>query len=124
MRNPGDVARQFYHAVVKRDLKAARPYLGDDLEFVGLFETYHGPDEYLTALTGLLGVTVRLDVKTVIAEGDEAAVFFELETKAPVEATTFVAEWMKIRDGKIRRVQSAFDGRPFAAMFSGAKGTA
>lgn len=121
MKSAGEVAKQFYQAVVKRDLTTARTFLADDLEFVGLFETYHGPAEYLAALTGLLGVTVRLDVKTVIAEGNQAAVFFELETRAPVEAVTFVAEWFQVEGGKVRRVQSAFDGRPFAAMFSGGK---
>ena len=119
MATSSDVARQFYAAVVKRDLNAARAFLSDDLEFVGLFETYHGPASYLAALTGLLGVTKRLDVKAVIGEGDQAAVFFELETVAPVEAVTFVAEWMQIANGRIACVQSAFDGRPFAAMFSG-----
>jgi hypothetical protein len=63
---------------------------------------------------------VRLDVKTIIAEGDEAAVFFELETTAPAEGVVLVAEWHKIKNGKIAHVESAFDGRPFAAMFSGA----
>ena len=121
MENTGEVVRAFYAAVVKRDLAEARKFLADDLEFVGLFETYHGSDQYLRALTGLLQVTVSLDVQTIIAEGVDAAVFFELETKAPVEATTFVAEWHQVRDGKIYHVRSAFDGRPFEAMFVPAK---
>ncbi len=66
---------------------------------------------------------MRLDVKTIIAEGNQAAIFFELETKAPAAATTLVAEWHQMKDGKISRVQSAFDGRPFAAMFAGGKRT-
>jgi hypothetical protein len=91
--------------------------------FLGLFETYHNAEEYLAALTGLLQITVRLDVQKIIAEGNDAAVFFELETKAPAEATTLVAEWHQVKDGKISRVESAFDGRPFAAMFGGGKRT-
>jgi len=42
-----------------------------------------------------------------------------LETKAPAAATTLVAEWRQIKNGKISRVESALDGRPFAAMFAG-----
>ena len=122
MMGPGEVVKRFYEAVRKKDLAAARPFLGEDLVFVGLFETYRGPAEYLAALGGLLGITTRLDVKTVIAEREEAAIFFELETTAPAAATTLVAEWHRVTDGKIRRVQSAFDGRPFAAMFAGGKG--
>ena len=37
---------------------------------------------------------------------------------APAAATTLVAEWHQVKNGKIVRAQSAFDGRPFAAMFS------
>ncbi len=119
MSSAGDVVREFYAAVQQRDLAAARALLGEDLVFVGLFETYRGPAAYLAALSGLLGITVRLDVQTVIAEGGQAAIFFELETVAPAAATTLVAEWHQVADGKIRRVRSAFDGRPFAAMFTG-----
>lgn len=123
MPNAGEILRKFYAAVEKKDIAAARNYRDDDLLFLGLFETYHNAEEYIAALTGLLQVTVRLDVKTIIAEGNNVAVFFELETKAPVAATTLVAEWHQIKNGKISRVESAFDGRPFAVMFSGKKRT-
>jgi hypothetical protein len=39
----------------------------------------------------------------------------------PAPATTLVAEWHQVKNGKIVRAQSAFDGRPFAAMFAGAR---
>jgi hypothetical protein len=119
MPSAGGVVKRFYDAVRSNDLKTARTFLGDDLEFAGLFETYRGPAEYLAALTGLLSITVRIDVKTIIEQGDEAAIFFDLVTKPPIDATTFVAEWHQVTGGKIRRVQSAFDGRQFAAMFTG-----
>jgi quinol monooxygenase YgiN/ketosteroid isomerase-like protein len=115
-----ETLKRFYDAVVKRDLAAARSYLADDLEFVGLFQTYRSAEEYLEALTGLLQVTVRLEVKGIIGQGSDAAVFFELETKAPAEGRVLVAEWHQFKDGKICHVRSAFDGRPYAAMFTGA----
>jgi hypothetical protein len=123
MSNDGEILKKFYAAVARKDVATARAYLNDDLLFLGLFETYHNAEEYLAALTGLLQITVRLDVKAIIAEGNDVAVFFELETKAPAAATTLVAEWHQIKNGKISRVESAFDGRPFAAMFAGGKRT-
>ena len=33
-------------------------------------------------------------------------------------ARTLVAEWHETRNGRIVRARSAFDGRPFAAMFT------
>ena len=115
-----EILKKFYDAVVKRDLAAARSYLADDLVFVGLFQTYRSADEYLKALTGLLQVTIRLDVKGIIGQGNDAAVFFDLETKAPAEGKVLVAEWHQFKDGKISHVRSAFDGRPYAAMFTSA----
>jgi ketosteroid isomerase-like protein len=115
-----DVVRRFYDAVVRRDLAAARGLLGERLVFEGLFETYPDADAYLKALTGLLSITTRLEVRAVFGEGENAAVFFDLDTKAPVEAKTFVAEWHRVRDGRIVWVKSAFDGRAFAKMFGAA----
>lgn len=116
-----DTLKKFYEAVVKRDLASARAYLANDLVFVGLFQTYRSAEEYLKALTGLLQVTVRLEVKKIIGQGNDAAVFFDLETKAPAEANVLVAEWHQFKNGKIAHVRSAFDGRPYAAMFATAK---
>jgi hypothetical protein len=118
MEETGDILKRFYDAVVKRDLLTARRYLSDDLLFIGLFETYRSADEYMAALSGLLSVTVRLDVKKIIAQGNDAAIFFELQTRAPAEGTVLVAEWHQFKNGKIAHVESAFDGRPYESMFS------
>jgi len=119
MTDSGNILKQFYDAAIKRDFASARTYLADDLKFEGLFETYPSADSYIKALTGLLSITVRLDIKKIIAEGNDAAVFFELETKAPAEGTVLVAEWHQFKNGKISHVRSAFDGRPYEAMFTG-----
>lgn len=123
MPKAGEIIEKFYAAVIKRDIAAARSFLSDDLLFLGLFETYHNAEEYIAALTGLLQIVVRLEVKKIIAEGDDVAIFFELETRAPAAATTLVAEWHQLKNGKISHVESAFDGRPFAAMFAYGKRT-
>lgn len=119
MTDSGNILKGFYDAILKRDLAAARTYLADDLEFIGLFETYPTADDYMAALTGLLSLTIRLDIKKIIAEDNDAAIFFELQTKAPAEGTVLVAEWHEIKNGKIFRARSAFDARPYAAMFTG-----
>ena len=119
MSESGKILKQFYDAAINRDLALARKYLADDLEFEGLFETYRSADQYMAAFTGLLSITVRLDVKKIIGEGNDAAIFFELETKAPAAATVLVAEWHQVKNGSIYHVRSAFDGRPYEAMFTG-----
>src|SRR5262249_36681293 len=113
MTGPASTLQSFYEAVIDRNLATARRYLSDDLVFSGLFETYRGPDEYLAALSKLLEVTLRLEVKKIVSQGAESVILFELQTKAPAECTTLVTEWHRVTDGKISRVQSVFDGRPF-----------
>jgi hypothetical protein len=117
--NAGSILKQFYDAVQQRDMAKARTYLDDNMIFVGLFETYPNADAYVATFTQLMSIVKRLDIKVIIAEGDNAAVFMEMETTAPAAATTLVAEWHQMRNGRIFRAHSAFDGRPFAAMFAG-----
>jgi len=118
MQNAGTVLKQFYAAVQRRDMKAAREFLADDMVFVGLFETYPNADTYIATFTQLMQIVIRLDVRIIIGEGNNAAIFMDMVTTGPVQATTLVAEWHQTKNGKIVRAQSAFDGRPFAAMFT------
>ena len=114
----GQILKRFYEAVIRRDFAAAEAYLADNLEFEGVFETYRSAKHYLQTLSGLMQITVRLEVKEIIAHGDNAAIFFDLQTKAPAEGKVLVAEWHQFKDGKIFHVRSAFDARPYAAMFA------
>ncbi|HEY6327775.1 MAG TPA: nuclear transport factor 2 family protein [Blastocatellia bacterium] len=118
MENAGTVLKQFYDAVKERDMVKARGFLAEDMIFVGLFATYFSADSYIGTFSQLMHIVKRLDVKVIIGEGDNAAVFFEMETAPPIEATTLVAEWHQTKDGKIVRAESAFDGRAFAAIFA------
>ena len=120
MSTAGGVLRRFYDAVQRRDMQAARACLADDMVFEGLFETYPNADAYMATLTQLMKIVARLNVKVIIGEGDNAAIFMDMVTAEPVNATTLVAEWHQVENGRIVRAQSAFDGRPFAAMFEGA----
>lgn len=119
MQNAGAILKQFYDAVIARDMPKARSYLADEMVFVGLFETYPNADTYIATFTQLMQIVKQLDVKTIIGEGDNAAIFMNMVTEGRVNATTLVAEWHQVRNGRIVWAQSVFDGRPFAAMFAG-----
>jgi hypothetical protein len=55
----------------------------------------------------------------IFPDGENAAVFYEMETTKPMRAVTFVGEWHETRNGKIVRARAACDGRPFAVLFFG-----
>ena len=117
----GEILRSYYDAAIRRDLDACKRHLGENFLFRGLFRTYRSADEYLADFKQLLQITVRLDVKSIVAQGPDAVILLELETAAPVAATTLVTEWHHIENGKISIVQSVFDGRPFEPMFAGVR---
>jgi ketosteroid isomerase-like protein len=117
------VLATFYDAVQRGDMSAARQMLADDMTFIGLFETYPDADAYITTFTELMKIVTRLEVKSIIGNGDGAAIFYDMHTTEPARGVTLVAEWHEMREGKIVRARSAFDGRIFAPMF-GARGKA
>ena len=86
--NAGTILKQFYDAVIQRDMAKARSYLDDHMIFVGLFETYPNADAYIATFTQLMNIVKRLDIKVIVGERDNAAVFMEMETEAPAEATS------------------------------------
>jgi ketosteroid isomerase-like protein len=111
------ILKEFYDAIVNRDMAKARSYLADDMVYHGIFKTLPSADAYMAVFHSFMEFTTRLDVKLILAEGENAAIFYEMETTKPARAVTFVGEWHQIRDGKIIRAQAACDGRPFAALF-------
>jgi hypothetical protein len=115
--NAGTILKEFY--LIERDMAKARTYLDDRMTFVGLFEIYPSADAYIATFTQLMSIVTRLDVKVIVGDGDNAAIFLEMATTNPAPATTLVAEWHKARNGKLVWATSAFDARPFAAMFAG-----
>jgi hypothetical protein len=113
-----EIATRFEEAVGSKDYAAARKLLADNLSFSGPIDTFDNADAYVGALERLGKLVERINVLTVLGEGDEAAVFCELVMKAPAPPRTFVAEWYKTHAGKITQLRIAFDARPFAAMFA------
>jgi ketosteroid isomerase-like protein len=117
METAGIVLKEFYAAIVSRDMAKARSYLADDMVYHGIFKNLPSADAYMAVFQSFMEFTVRLDVKMILAEGENAAIFYEMETTKPERAVTFVGEWHEIRNGKIVRARAACDGRPFAALF-------
>ena len=95
----------------QKDFESARGFLHDDLSFKGPIDTFDNADDYLAALQRLAAMMEGIDVKKVVADGDDVVMLFDLLTPmgpAPV------AEWYRVRGDRIGSVQVYFDARPFA----------
>jgi limonene-1,2-epoxide hydrolase len=111
-----DVVLSYQKAMQQGDFAGARKLLHDNLEFRGPFDTFHKADDYLHALQKLSTIIDHVDILKVFEDGVDVSLFCDLVTKTM--GTSFVAEWYKVKDGKIASVRAVFDARPFAAMFA------
>lgn len=106
-----EIVDRYFRALGARDFRAARAFLSDDLQFEGPIDRFERADDFMKEISGLYGMVKGVDHHARIADGDEVAVFYVLDTalaKAPV------AEWHTVRTGKIARIRAYFDARPFA----------
>jgi ketosteroid isomerase-like protein len=109
--NAKDVVARYNNALEARDFAAARGLLADDLHFEGPIDRFDKAEDYITAISRLYGMVRAIEHEVTIADGNEVAVFYRLDTavaKAPV------AEWYTVRAGKIVQLRAYFDARPFA----------
>jgi len=106
-----DIVDRYFRALGVRDFAAARAFLADDLRFEGPIDRFDRADDFMKEISGLYGMVKGVDHQATIADGEEVAVFYILDTsvaKAPV------AEWHTVRGGKIAHIRAYFDARPFA----------
>jgi ketosteroid isomerase-like protein len=113
---PIEVAQSFKAALGKGDVAAARKLMHDDMTFQGPLEAFSAPEPYLAALGKLASIVERIEVKKLFADGDDVCMLYDMVTRTPA-GTAFIAEWLQVRDGRIAKIRTVFDARPFAAMF-------
>lgn len=109
--NASDVVAAFNDALGDRDFARARSLLADNLRFEGPIDKFDKADDYVASITRLYGIVKGVEHQATVADGDEVALFYLLDTpvaKAPV------AEWYTVRGGKITRLRAYFDARPFS----------
>ncbi|MFD6415254.1 nuclear transport factor 2 family protein [Streptomyces sp. NPDC060194] len=109
--NPADVAAAYFTAWQAKDIDAYRALLAGDVTFVGPLGTADGAEEAVKGFTGLAGITTKVDVKKVFADGADVLTWFVLHTT--VADPVPVANWTRVVDGRITRIRVAFDASGF-----------
>ena len=107
---------RYHEAFGQGDVKTARSLLADDLHFKGPIDEFHNADDYLASLGKLAQIVTGTDVQKVLANDEDVVTIYDLHTSTPA-GTSPVAEWARVRNGKIAEIRVYFDARPFAAMF-------
>ena len=112
-----NVVQRFMQAMEKGDFAMARELLTDDFTFQGPIETFRRPEPYLESLKKLQPIIERIEMKKIFVDGDDVCLLYDMVTRTPA-GTAFIAEWHRVKGGKIAEIRVVFDARPFAAMFA------
>jgi hypothetical protein len=101
-----NIVTNLLEAINREDFAAARAFLRDDMKYIGVFGSRDGAD---ASLDEVQQRSLKFGIREVIAEGNEAAVFYDLSTSG---MTLFGAGWFQIKDGKVILIRVVFDPRP------------
>jgi hypothetical protein len=110
LMNPKDTMTHYFETWNARDFDGFEAQLADDITFAGPMGTASGPAECRRGIEGLSNIISRAEVVMMIGEGDEVITWFELQRDG--EGPVPVANWARVRDGKVARVRVTFDPRP------------
>jgi len=116
MAKAAEIVQQYHGAFGSGDSAKARSLLADDLRFEGPIEHFDSADDYMRSVSKLAQIVTGTDMKKIVEDGDDVVTIYDLHTNTPA-GTSHVAEWARVKGGKIAEMRVFFDARPFAAMF-------
>lgn len=103
----GELARHWIEAWNRMDLDWLRGALHDDFVHESPFGKIQGREHYLGTVAPIASRHVhKLDVQQVIAEGQQATVWFDNHTPQGIVPA---CDWISISDGRIASVHSFYD---------------
>lgn len=108
-----EIAQTYFRAWQDRDGETLRSLLADDATFRGPLGAADGAEECVAGLIGMGQVLDRVEVRAMVADGDDVITFFDLHTT--VADPTPTANWTHVEDGVITTIRVAFDPRAILA---------
>jgi hypothetical protein len=111
-RDPAAVAEIYFRAWEQHDWVALRGILADGVTFRGPLGTADSGDECLAGLQGMSRILTGITVRHRWVDGPDVLTWFDLHTSVAPPAPT--ANWSRVEDGRITRIQVTFDARPLA----------
>jgi ketosteroid isomerase-like protein len=111
--SPKQLAETYFRAWQDRDAAALLGILDDDATFRGPLGTADDADSCVAGLLGMAQVLDRVEVRAMVADGDDVITFFDLHTTVADPAPT--ANWMHVEGGRIAAIRVTFDPRGILA---------
>jgi hypothetical protein len=106
--NTMKVVTNYHNAWTKGDIKAARSYLADDLDFQGSINTFQTADDFIAALTMFHNLLVKVTLIYSFYSDSGAALLYDCELMGSAGVVR-TAEFFTVTGGKIKTIRLVFD---------------
>jgi hypothetical protein len=108
----------FFDAVEARDFEQAGRYLSPaQFFYFSPIESYDNAQDFIDAAGRVAPITKRIERRRMFIDGEEVCIIYNFFTTMDALASTRVAEWIKIKAGRIVSIEAFFDARAYASMF-------
>lgn len=110
---------RFYAATDKKDAKLLHDLVADDVRFEGPVMRAEGAARYLAMNEQLLPFHRATRMLCQFASGDEVCSIYEMDLATPQGSvlTLTLADWIRVRAGRVVEQRIYYDAREFAKAF-------
>jgi uncharacterized protein YndB with AHSA1/START domain/ketosteroid isomerase-like protein len=113
-----EIVRAYHDAWTTGKLDLAAERLSPNVDFQGPIDRFDRAEPFLAELAKLQPIIRSVELLGELERGDEVCLRYQLITAVPAIGTTEVAEWFRVKDGRIATIRLYFDPRPYVAMFA------
>ena len=120
MEKSVDLVNRFYEATDNHRLDDLKALVSDDMTFVGPMMKATGAKEYVAMNEQLLPFHSGTSMLHQFEDGDDVCSIYEFSVTTPAggSLTLPMADWIRVKNGKIAAQRIYFDPREFGQAFS------
>ena len=117
--NSLEIVNRYYDASNKKDPNAAGMLMTDDFVFIGPLMRVEGKAANVELLKKFLPMHVEMRMHKQFVDGNDVCSIHDLVIRNPAGGNIIMpmAEWIRVRDGKIAKQTIYYDPREFSKAF-------
>ena len=108
-------AVSYFDALRRKNRAAIREMLMDNGHFIGPLQSFTQADAFMSAADVFMQLVRTVEIKKVLADGDDVAIFWDYTTIVPSIPVIPVAAWLTIEADKIKYLHLHFNPAAFVA---------
>jgi hypothetical protein len=107
---PKDILREFIECMRSQDFDRANQYLArDGFQYIGPNMVFDNPDDMLAYLFGMASIQKDIELRTLIAEGNQVFAAIDYKTYYEPIGDVRIAIWAIVDSGVISRVECFYN---------------